>query len=77
MGRKLHTNRHKGTGLDLNPRKMLDAAIEEIHEARKAIHSEGQFQTAVECADVANFVFLAAMASLNMNRRDFQEMRDI
>ncbi len=74
MVRKLHTNRHKGTGIDLNPVTMLEAAIHEIDEAKEAILFKGQFETAVECADVANFAFLAAMASLQMTRRDFKAL---
>lgn len=74
MVRKMHTNRHKGTGVDLNPVTMLDAAIHEIEEAKESILSKGQFETAVECADIANFAFLAAMASLQMTRRDFKAL---
>lgn len=74
MVRKLHTNRHKGTGIDLNPVEMLKAASNEIAEAHEAIEFKGQFEAAVECADVANFVFLAASASLGMTRRDFKSV---
>jgi len=74
MVRKMHTNRHKGTGVDLNPVTMLDAAIHEIEEAKESILFKGQFETAVECADIANFAFLAAMASLQMTRRDFKAL---
>ena len=72
MVRKLHTNRHKGTGVDLNPVHMLQAAEHEITESYEAIRDKGQFEAAVECADVANFAFLAAMASLQMTRQDFK-----
>ncbi len=72
MVRKLHTNRHKGTGVDLNPVKMLQAATQEIAEAHEAITHKGQFEAATECADVANFAFLAAMASLGMTREEFK-----
>lgn len=73
MVRKLHTNRHKGTGVgNLNPVKLLSAATNEITEAREAIAHKGQFEAATECADVANFAFLAAMASLQMTRQDFK-----
>lgn len=74
MVRKLHTNRHKGTGVDLNPVFMLEAADHEIDEAKEAIRGKGQFEAATECADVANFAFLAAMASLGMTREDFKAM---
>lgn len=74
MVRKLHTNRHKGTGVDLNPVEMLKAASHEIAEAHEAIEFKGQFETAVECADVANYVFLAASASLGMTRQDFKSV---
>lgn len=74
MVRKLHTNRHKGTGVDLNPVIMLQAATHEMQEAYEAARDKGQFETAVECADVANFAFLAAMASLQMTREQFKEM---
>lgn len=73
MVRKLHTNRHKGTGVDLNPVHMLQAAEHEIVESYEAIRDKGQFEAATECADVANFAFLAAMASLQMTRQDFKE----
>lgn len=74
MVRKLHTNRHKGTGVDLNPVDMLKAAEHEINESYEAIRDKGQFEAATECADVANFAFLAAMASLQMTRQDFKAM---
>ena len=74
MVRKLHTNRHKGTGVDLNPVHMLQAAEGEINESYEAIREKGQFEAATECADVANFAFLAAMASLQMTRQDFKAM---
>jgi len=72
MVRKLHTNRHKGVRVDLNPVFMLGAAEREIAEGREAIRDKGQFEAATECADVANFAFLAAMASLGMTREDFK-----
>lgn len=72
MVRKMHTNRHKGTGVDLCPIQMLRLAQAEINEALMATKHEGQFETAVECADVANFAFLSAMASLHMTRDDFK-----
>lgn len=73
MVRKLHTNRHKGTDVgSLNPVLLLRAAAHEISEAHEAIADKGQFEAAVECADVANFAFLAAMASLHMTREDFR-----
>lgn len=72
MVRKLHTNRHKGTGVDLSPVKMLQAATHEIAEAHEAIAHKGQFEAATECADVANFAFLCAMASLGMTREEFK-----
>lgn len=75
MVRKLHTNRHKGVGVNLSPAEMLEAAEAEIVEARGAMTTQGQFETAVECADVANFAFLAAMASLQMTREEFKALR--
>lgn len=73
MVRKLHTNRHKGTGMDnLHPVKLLQAATHEIAEAHEAVAHKGQFEAAVECADVANFAFLAAMTSLQMTREQFK-----
>lgn len=72
MVRKLHANRHKGTGMDLDPAVMLLGASSEINEVWDAMAYKGQFETAVECADVANFVFLTAMASLGMTRQDFK-----
>lgn len=72
MVRKLHTNRHKGVSTDLNPSEMVTKAAGEIEEIWEAMSAQGQFETAVECADVANFVFLAAMASLRMTREEFK-----
>lgn len=76
MLRKLHTNRHKGTGMGVRPDVMVARATEEIAEVWEAMGNEGQFETAVECADVANFMFLAAMSSLNMTREQFRSLKD-
>jgi len=75
MVRKLHTNRHKGTGTELNIRSMLNFARGELGETEEALKKEGQFEVAVECADVANFVFLAARSALNMTRKEFETAR--
>lgn len=72
MVRKLHANRHKGVSTDLDPAEMVKKATNEIEEVWGAMATQGQFETAVECADVANFVFLAAMASLRMTREEFK-----
>lgn len=77
MVRKLHTNRHKGVGLSLRPDEMVSRATDEIQEVWEAMVNEGQFETAVECADAANFLFLAAMASLQMTRQDFDAMGEL
>jgi hypothetical protein len=73
MVRKLHTNRHKGTGVDLSPVRMLEGAKHEINEAYEAMNQHGQFEFAVECADSSNMTFLAAMSALQMTREQFKE----
>lgn len=75
MVRKLHTNRHKGVGRDLDLNDMLSMARKELDEARDALDNEGQFEFGVECADVANFVFLAARSGWHMTRKQYDEMR--
>ena len=76
MVRKLHTNRHKGTSLDLCPSKMLDLSTVEIFEAREALKQSGQFEFSVECADVANFAFLAARGCWNMTREQYDKEKE-
>lgn len=76
MVRKLHTNRHKGVTSELNVKLMLKLADGEMAEVRDAIQNSGQFETAVECADVANFMFLAASAALQMTRDKFKELKE-
>lgn len=77
MVRKLHTNRHKGTGVDLNPKDMLKGAHVELCEAKAALHEEGQFEFGVECVDVANFMFLAARAAWHLTREDYEVLREV
>lgn len=71
MVRKLHTNRHKGTGKELNVKQMLQFAKGELIEVEEALMTQGQFEVAVECADAANFAFLIARSTLNMTREEF------
>lgn len=76
MVRKLHTNRHKGTNLNLDPSVMVLAAEKEIKEVWEAMANEGQFETAVECVDVANFMFLASRGLWQLTRADFERLRE-
>lgn len=77
MVRKLHTNRHKGTQSNLDPEAMLGLAEGEMLEAWEALKAgHGQFEFAVECVDVANFVFLAASGALGMTRSEFHNGRE-
>lgn len=73
MVRKLHTNRHKGTAKSFDLDMLMEMAEQEMIEVQNAMKNEGQFETAVECADVANFMFLVAMGSLQMTRQDFKD----
>lgn len=75
MVRKLHTNRHKGVGNDLRPDDMLNSAQSELEEAWGALISEGQFEFAVECADLANFAFLASRSAWNLTREQYNLVR--
>ena len=73
MVRKLHTNRHKGSGRDYSPSEMLAGAFRELEEVEKARNEQGQFEVAIECADVANFMFLMARGVWNMTRDEFKK----
>jgi hypothetical protein len=75
MVRKLHVNRHKGTGSDLHPGRMLVLLEEELDEAVKARHQSGQFEFGVECIDIANFAFLAARGAWQMTREEYDQSR--
>lgn len=76
MVRKLHTNRHKGDARNLDPKRMLDLALKEINdEVYSAWETEGQFEFAVECVDVANFLFLAARGAWHMTREQYDAER--
>ncbi len=77
MVRKLHTNRHKGTGKDLDPKEMMAMVKEELEEARIAFFNQGQFEFGVECVDIANFAFLAARGSWEMTRKDYNKSRNM
>lgn len=73
MVRKLYTNRHKGTSERLNPKDMLRGVGEERIEAQQALKL-GQFDFGVECADIANFAFLAARGAWEMTREEFDKL---
>jgi hypothetical protein len=75
MVRKLHTNRHKGVGTNLDPAQMLLATQSEGNEAFRALAEEGQFEFGVECVDIANFAFLAARAAWDMTRKEYEQLR--
>tara|TARA_B100001179_G_scaffold211761_1_gene179264 strand:- start:1207 stop:1542 length:336 start_codon:yes stop_codon:yes gene_type:complete len=77
MVRKLHTNRHKGTGKQLNLKSMAHFARGELAEVEQALAEQGQFEVAVECADVANFAFLMARSALNMTREEFVQSKSV
>ena len=76
MVRKLHTNRHKGVDKSLDPSDMISQINKEIIEARQALQNEGQFEFGVECADIANFAFLAARGAWQMTREEYERNRD-
>ena len=76
MVRKLHVNRHKGVTVDLDIGRMLDGVIRETKETQDALGNADQFQFGVECADVANFAFLAACAAWAKDRRTYNEERN-
>lgn len=71
MVRKLHTNRHKGTDKSMSLRMGIEGLEGELNETKEALATQGQFEVAVECADIANFAFLTARSALNMTREDF------
>lgn len=76
MVRKLHTNRHKGTSANLHLGRMMVLCELEIEEAIKARQTQGQFEFGVECADIANFAFLAARSGWNMTREEYEKYRN-
>mgnify|MGYP000709901159 CR=1 FL=1 len=75
MIKKLYTNRHKGFSKDFSLRMLLKGLDKEIDELLDAISNKGQFEVAVEAADVANFGFLLALAAQHMDRAEFDRTR--
>lgn len=75
MIRKLHTNRHKGFAEGQTIHQLSVRLDAERSELEEAISTEGQFDVALECADVANFAFLLALKALRMDKAAFEEQR--
>lgn len=75
MVRKLFTNRHKGFSKDFDINGLIGGARKELNEVEQALDGQGQFEVAVEAADVANFAFLIGLAALTMTREDFDLSR--
>lgn len=77
MIRKLYTNRHKGFDRQFDMAGLLKALKSEVAEVEKALAEEGQFDVAVEAADVANIGFLIALMSWHMTREQFDKNRAV
>tara|TARA_Y100000310_G_scaffold324866_1_gene387322 strand:+ start:11904 stop:12233 length:330 start_codon:yes stop_codon:yes gene_type:complete len=75
MVRKLHTNRHKGVGYNVPLPALLTGIEKELGEVAQALDTQGQFEVAIEAADVANFAFLLAREVWHMSRQSFEGER--
>jgi hypothetical protein len=77
MVRKLHTNRHKGFADNTTVGAQFKLLEAEILELKTALEKEGQFEAAVEAADVANVALLLGMRVLHMTRPSFNSERSL
>ena len=75
MVRKLHTNRHKGFTEGKTLTEILNRLDGERKELGAALDKEGQFDVALESADVANFAFLLALGALRMDKATYEKQR--
>lgn len=75
MGRKLHTNRHKGFTKDLDLNLLLGGLQSEVNELNDALEDEGQFEASIEAVDVANMAFLTMVALHDMDRPSYNKAR--
>lgn len=75
MVQKLYTNRHKGFDTEMDLMMLLGGAKSELEEVEQALDKKGQFEVAVEAADLANMAFLIALTSLSMTRASFDDSR--
>ena len=75
MVRKLHICRDKGFAENCTATKMFLMINDELDELEEALANESQFQTALECVDVANQAWLMALVVLRATRKDFECQR--
>ena len=75
MVRKLHICRDKGFAENCTTSQMLEMLMGEVVELELALDTESQFQTALECVDVANQAWLLALVVLRATRADFENQR--
>ena len=75
MIRKLHICRDKGFGENRTATQMFLELNDEVDELEEALRDESQFQTALECVDVANQAWLLALVVLRATRADFEDQR--
>lgn len=76
MVRKLHTNRHKGFAEGADVSSLLDGLDNERGELGLALLTLGQFESAVEAADVANMAFLVFSRLMAMDKVQYTKERD-
>ena len=72
MVKKLYVNRHKGFAEGVTLPEMFEYMKLEMWEMVEAAHKEGQFQTAMEAVDVANFAFLVSLRALMLTKPEFE-----
>lgn len=65
---KLNTNRHKGFATDVEFGSLHMGMFNELNEATSAALNESQFAYYMECVDVANMAWLAALSALRMTK---------
>jgi NTP pyrophosphatase (non-canonical NTP hydrolase) len=75
MVQKLYVNRFKGWGENVTLELCHRLLIEEVEELAKAIKTEGQFQSLIECADIANISVITALKLTRITREDFETER--
>ena len=75
MIRKLHICRDKGFAENCTVTQMFLMLNDELDELETSLADESQFQSALECVDVANQAWLLALVVLRATRHDFECQR--
>lgn len=75
MVRKLYINRHKGFAEGAEVPNLWSGLQEEMAELSVALGHLGQFESAMEAVDVANFAFLLASRCLELPKVNYIKER--